>query len=617
MRKTSKIVLSLLLALVMCLVLAAPAFAAEGNGLTKLANPTELKWDATRPGYCSWKADGYAQNEFLTKIYLVGADSPVLEGYHHFFADHNSSEFGMPSFAQECAGGNGAAWESGDYYFTVQSIGDGIEYSDSDVISSKNVDGGIYHYTKPDNALPTIGKGSWSWPAAEWTEPANKENIGLYLIDYGFSETRIDPNNGLPDAFFIGGSRGISPGNADMWLQEKLVSENGNGFYYFRVRALSSNIETIQNGSYSPWSDAYDLKSASQRIQNTLTGLNTSATAGNVKAEVQKLNQVELENAMRADLDGSNGTIDALMALEDKAGGPAGVTVSADMASSFASTDISVVGAKLNNTSGGDITLNVGRAQDSHDIRDELYNSTVAVDFSMTLDNAANPGNLDVPVKVTMPIPSTINPAFLTILHYHADGSYEEVHTHCFKNDAGKWFVSFVLTSFSDFVMTETVGSNLPTVEKIPAVGTAVARTQTVKLDGKDVQFQYYAVKDANGNESNYVKIRDLAQALNGTKAQFNVGWDGKISITSNTTYQAAGGEGSTPYSGNQPYTSVSDTPVSFNGSSVNLTSFSITYQGGGYTYYKLRDLGQLLGFNVKWDGTSVVIETDKPYTGK
>ena len=80
MRKTSKIVLSLLLALVMCLVLAAPAFAAEGNGLTKLANPTELKWDATRPGYCSWKADGYAQNEFLTKIYLVGADSPVLEG---------------------------------------------------------------------------------------------------------------------------------------------------------------------------------------------------------------------------------------------------------------------------------------------------------------------------------------------------------------------------------------------------------------------------------------------------------------------------------------------------------------------------------------------------------
>ena len=35
-----------------------------------------------------------------------------------------------------------------------------------------------------------------------------------------------------------------------------------------------------------------------------------------------------------------------------------------------------------------------------------------------------------------------------------------------------------------------------------------------------------------------------------------------------------------------------------------------------GDTYYKFKDLGQLLNFNVKWsDG--VVIETDKPYTGK
>ena len=162
-----------------------------------------------------------------------------------------------------------------------------------------------------------------------------------------------------------------------------------------------------------------------------------------------------------------------------------------------------------------------------------------------------------------------------------------------------------------------TTPATLPTVEDIPATGTAVARTQTVKLDGRDVEFQCYAVKNAAGDETNYVKVRDLAMALNGTKAQFNVAWDGQIGITSGAAYKAVGGEGATPYSGDQPYRAVSDTPVRFNGSAVRLTSFSITYQGGGYTYYKLRDLGQLLGFNVKWDGTSVVIETDKPYTGK
>ena len=161
--------------------------------------------------------------------------------------------------------------------------------------------------------------------------------------------------------------------------------------------------------------------------------------------------------------------------------------------------------------------------------------------------------------------------------------------------------------------MDATLKKNSP---QQPSPPMAIARTQTVKLDGRDVEFQCYAVKDANGNETNYVKLRDLAQALNNTNAQFNVGWDGKVSITSNTAYQVVGGEGTTPYSGNQPYKDVSNTPVNFNGSDVNLTSFSITYQGGGYTYYKLRDLGQLLNFNVKWDG-GVVIETDNPYTGE
>lgn len=168
---------------------------------------------------------------------------------------------------------------------------------------------------------------------------------------------------------------------------------------------------------------------------------------------------------------------------------------------------------------------------------------------------------------------------------------------------------------------------NLPTVEDIPASGTAYARTQMVKLDSKDVQFRCYAVKNADGNETNYVKIRDLANALNGTKAQFNVDWDqaNKLSILiPNSAYIKVENEGVTPYSGNQPYKAVSDNPIIFiaddeDGGAVHLTSFVITYQGGGYTYYKLADLGQLLNFEVRWDVNtkSVVIETDKPFTGK
>ena len=64
------------------------------------------------------------------------------------------------------------------------------------------------------------------------------------------------------------------------------------------------------------------------------------------------------------------------------------------------------------------------------------------------------------------------------------------------------------------------------TVEDIPASGTAIASTQTVTVDGKAVEFQMYALADANGNLTNYIKLRDMAYILNGTKAQFSVGYD-------------------------------------------------------------------------------------------
>lgn len=457
-----KKVVSFVLALVMVLaLLPTAAFAAGEDGastLTPLADPTDLKWDTKKPGRCTWVTDGSFQNELYFKIYKEGTQTPVFQTTQYY--DGNApSNFSVDHFARMCAGEDSGSWESGSYYFTVQNHGDGIQYSDSNIVSSQSFDGGIYAYTKPDNALPAPQNGTWEWPAATWTVPDGTDTakIESYWVDYGFSETEVNGNyNGIT---IIGGTTMIKPGASDMWLQNKLIGENGNGYYYFRVRARSSNIEEIQNGGFSSWSGAYDLKTASQKITNALTDLNSSATEANVKEEVQKLNKVELENAMRTDLKGGNGTITALAALEEMVGGPAKVAVSADMTSSFAQDGISVVGAALNNTAGtGDITLNVGHAEEEH-IRDEMYDSTVAVNFSMTLDNVANPQQLNVPVKITLPIPATINPEFLVILHYHTNGSYEEVHTYCFE-DNGKWFASFVLTSFSDFVMTQLAGAD-------------------------------------------------------------------------------------------------------------------------------------------------------------
>ncbi len=151
----------------------------------------------------------------------------------------------------------------------------------------------------------------------------------------------------------------------------------------------------------------------------------------------------------------------------------------------------------------------------------------------------------------------------------------------------------------------------------VPATGTAYPSTQTVELDGKKVTFQMYALKDANGNPTNYVKVRDLALALNGTKAQFSVDWNGAVNLVAGAAYTPNGSENKTPFSGERAYT-LPTKPTSVNGSPSDLQAIVLTdANGGAYTYYQLRDLGRKLGFNVDWSSKrGVFIETDKPYSG-
>ncbi len=145
---------------------------------------------------------------------------------------------------------------------------------------------------------------------------------------------------------------------------------------------------------------------------------------------------------------------------------------------------------------------------------------------------------------------------------------------------------------------------------------TAYASTQSVNIDGKAVTFQMYALKNEAGNLTNYVKVRDLAAALDGTKAQFNVGWNGAVNIETGKPYTTRNGqEGKTPYSGDRAYQKNSAV-TNVNGAAADLQAFVLTDDNGGQsTYYKLRDLGRALGFNVGWNAKGVFLETDKPYT--
>jgi len=143
----------------------------------------------------------------------------------------------------------------------------------------------------------------------------------------------------------------------------------------------------------------------------------------------------------------------------------------------------------------------------------------------------------------------------------------------------------------------------------------AYPSVQTVSIDGVSTVFQMYALKDAAGNPTNYIKVRDLANALSGTQAAFAVTYNGVVNLVTGTQYTPNGSENHTPFSGEREYqdltaiTNVNGYPASLGG--IILTDDN----GGGYTYYKLRDLGKALGFHVSWsENQGVYIETGKPY---
>lgn len=149
-----------------------------------------------------------------------------------------------------------------------------------------------------------------------------------------------------------------------------------------------------------------------------------------------------------------------------------------------------------------------------------------------------------------------------------------------------------------------------------PAAPTPSAKakqsSETITLNGNKVTLPTFQLFDANGGGTNYVRLRDIAALLDGTAAQFDVSWNGKVVIVPRTAYASRNGtEGVSPFSGDQPYTKLGDS-VLVGGANKTLEGIVLTdNSGGGHTYFKLRDLGTQCGFAVDWQqGVGIIINT-------
>ncbi len=129
----------------------------------------------------------------------------------------------------------------------------------------------------------------------------------------------------------------------------------------------------------------------------------------------------------------------------------------------------------------------------------------------------------------------------------------------------------------------------------------AIYNKSAVLLNGQSVDFEAY-----NIDGYNYFKLRDIAMSLSATKSRFDTAWDEEsqaIDLITDKPYTAAGGEMSKG-DGTDKTAVISSQALSLDGRSVSALAYNI----GGNNYFKLRDLGEIIGFDVGWDEDKSIV---------
>ena len=95
---------------------------------------------------------------------------------------------------------------------------------------------------------------------------------------------------------------------------------------------------------------------------------------------------------------------------------------------------------------------------------------------------------------------------------------------------------------------------------------------------------------------------------LRSTASQFNVGWDESLSaitISTGEKYQIVGGELESSSINTSNDIQESTAPIYVNGIQHDVTCYNIN----GYTYFKIRDIADMVGFEVNWNEEQQLVE--------
>lgn len=469
--------------------------------LTPLDAPTDLAWAGDYPGDIRCKSGALFQDHLLWALYRVGYPAPLARRETAYSGHYDPDSWRVDDLL----------WrgyhdypdrESGDYYFTVQAVGDEEQYKDSPVVRSET-----WTYTRPEAALAAPSDLHWEGQTACWSDEANRaDDLYGYLIQFRCvapetgAETRLKYTLTLED---------LSSGGLKNTLQDRVKERLGSGTCYFRIQALSGDITRIRHGQWSEFNEVGTQLTAPSTVADALNRLLTeyqpkageSTTLDETQANELKsavaAKKDELERTLFSGADSSNEVAGKLQELEALVGGPAKIEVTGDAPAAITQSGVSIVGASLNGTA--DVTLKIDKVEAviaETPINPAQYHNTIP--FSMTLEGvSAQPQHqsLAVPVLITLPLPGSIHPSFLVLLHKIGDDWQEIFPYQILYNDELKQdCVRFTVTSFSDFAFAQRLSCGIQQLDakngqlRVRAADGTVASVVAAVYDGSGKQ---------------------------------------------------------------------------------------------------------------------------------
>lgn len=468
--------------------------------LTQLDAPTGLAWAGDYPGNIRCKSGALFQDHLLWTLYQVGNPTPLARRETAYSGRYDPDSWRVCDLF----------WrsyreypdrESGDYYFTVQAVGDEEQYKDSPVVRSET-----WTYTRPEAELTAPTGLHWEGQTACWSDESNRA-ADLYGYEIQFRCVAPETEAETRTKYTLT-MDGLSSDGLKHPLWDGIKNSLGSGTCQFRLRAVSGDITRFRHSQWSEFNEVGTQLTAPSTVAEALDRLLTDHKPSE-GAELTEEQATALKSAVAAKKDelastlctgegGSTEVAEKLQALEALVGGSAKIEVTSEAPVEIAQNSVSIVGASLNGTAESAVTLKIDKVEAviaETPINPAQYHNTIP--FSMTLegvDAQEQHQPLAVPVLITLPLPNNLNPSFLVLLH-KTEAGWQEIFPYqvFFDETLGQKCVRFTVTSFSDFAFAQRLFCGIEEMDPVDGQLTVCATA--------DVKRVVAAVYDESGKQ--------------------------------------------------------------------------------------------------------------------